>query len=105
MTVTLSDNIPNNPRSPLCLVDKNLSLSLKARIMSLIRDLMVDSLIDVPLFKRKRERLDRPITAEHQIEQSIIAMGDQFQLNYIHSLLLVPSVVLNLAAVKVLLIF
>lgn len=32
-------------------------------------------------------------------------MGDQFQLNYIHSLLLVPSVVLNLAALKVLLIF
>lgn len=73
--------------------------------MSLIRDLMVDSLIDVPLFKRKRERLDHPIAAEHQIEQSIIAMGDQFQLNYIHSLLLVPSVVLNLAALKVLLIF
>lgn len=66
---------------------------------------MVDSLIDVPLFKGKRERFDRPITAEHQIEQSIIAMGDQFQLNYIHSLLLVLSVVLNLAALKVLLIF
>lgn len=32
-------------------------------------------------------------------------MGDQFQLNYIHSPLLVPSVVLNQAAVKVLLIF
>lgn len=32
-------------------------------------------------------------------------MGDQFQLNYIHSLLLVPSVVLNRAPVKVLLRF
>lgn len=32
-------------------------------------------------------------------------MGDQFQLNYIHSLLLVPSVVLNQAPVKVLISF
>lgn len=32
-------------------------------------------------------------------------MGDQFQLNYIYSLLLVPSVVLNHAHEKVLLTF
>lgn len=57
-----------------------------------------------PLFKRRNERDDRPITAEHEIEQSIIAMGDQFQLNYIHSLLILPSVVLSQAAGKVLLI-
>lgn len=40
-------------------------------------------------FQEKERESDRPITAEHQIEQSIIAMGDQFQRNYIHSLLLV----------------
>ncbi|TNN70842.1 hypothetical protein EYF80_018976 [Liparis tanakae] len=55
--------------------------------------------------KRRNERADRPITAEQETEQSIIAMGDQFRLNYIHSPLLVPSVVLSRAAVEVPLIF
>lgn len=54
--------------------------------------------------EEKRGRDDRPITAAPGTQQSIIAMGDQFQLNYIHSLLLLPSVVLSQAAGKVLLI-
>lgn len=58
--------------------------------MPFIKDLMVGDLIDEPLFRRRNERADGPIAAEHQIEQSITAMGDQFQLNYMHSPLLLP---------------
>lgn len=35
----------------LCLVDKNISLFLKARVMSPIKELMVGRLIDRPLFR------------------------------------------------------
>lgn len=37
--------------SSLCLVDKNISLFLKARVMSPIKDLMVGRLMDGPLFR------------------------------------------------------
>lgn len=76
--------------------------------MSPIKDSIVGNLKDGPFstsFQEEEwEGHDRPIAAAHEIEQSIIAMGDQFQLNYIHSLLLSPSVELSLAAGKVLLI-
>lgn len=69
--------------------------------MSSIKDLMVGNLIDGPLFNLfSREGMREMIAQSLQS----IAMGDQFQLNYIHSLLLVPSVVLSQTAVKVLLI-
>lgn len=76
--------------------------------MSPIKDSIIGNLkvgpVSTSFQEEEWERDGRPIAAAHEIEQSIIAMGDQFQLNYIHSLLLSPSVVLSPAAGKVLLI-
>lgn len=89
-------------RSALHLKDKNILLSKNDVCYQRFH---ACSPIDGPLFKRRKQRGDGPITAQHLIEQSVIAMGDPFQLNYLRSPLLLPSVVLQQAAAKLLLIF